>query len=90
MAWHVPVATSWVGLVVGILALVTSLHFAANRGCQWWQPSSGVVVAVAIVAVSTAYLIKGDAVTSPLLIGALLLAHLVFGITFSIQEKPWM
>lgn len=89
LAWYLPKTTSWIGVVLGILVFCGSLYFAVHQGCRWWRPVSGVVVSAAIIAVSIAYLVGGEAVVSPLLIGALVLAHLVFGVLWSFKQSPW-
>jgi hypothetical protein len=89
MAWYLPATTSWIGLVLGTLAFAASLYFSVKQGCRWWRPISTVVVSAAVVAISIAYLVGGDKTVSPLLIGALLLAHLLFGVLLSIQKMPW-
>jgi hypothetical protein len=89
MAWFLPTVTAWIGVVLGTIAFAASLYFVINQGCRWWRPLSGAIVAAAIVTVGIAYLVGGDHIISPLMIGALVLAHLVFGVLLSAYESPW-
>lgn len=87
-AYFIPTTLCWISIVLGSLAFAFGMYFTVHHGCRWWRPFSLVVVTAAIIAVSVAYL-TNKTMATPFLIGALVLAHLVSGVSQSIAVKPW-
>ena len=87
-AWHIPKALCWFSIVAGSAAVCFGIFLATNQGCRWWRPFSITVVAAAVVAVAIAYLVNKE-LSTPFLIGALVLAHLVSGVVQSMHAMPW-